>query len=78
MRAPARAHTDIQNDAGKKIGEITSGGFCPSANKPFAMGYVETASSAEGTNVNLSIRGKPVPAQVSKMPFVPTDYYRAQ
>jgi aminomethyltransferase len=39
MRAPARAHTDILHaDNGSKIGEITSGGFCPSANKPFAMG----------------------------------------
>jgi hypothetical protein len=46
MRAPARAHTDILNpSSGDKIGEITSGGFCPSANKPFAMGYVISAAS---------------------------------
>ena len=38
MKAPARGHTDIvTEDGGKKIGEITSGGFGPSFNKPMAM-----------------------------------------
>lgn len=78
MRAPARGHTDITDPtSGNKIGEITSGGFSPSANKPIAMGYVHTAFAADGSNVNLTVRGKPIAAQVSKMPFVATDYFRA-
>lgn len=39
MKAPARAHIEIFNaDGSAKIGEITSGGFGPSCNKPVAMG----------------------------------------
>ena len=78
MKAPARQHTEIFNEDGsKKIGEITSGGFGPTFGKPLAMGYVETESSKEGTPVMLSVRGKMQPAQVTKMPFVETSYYKA-
>ena len=39
MKAPARGHTEIFTADGlKKIGEVTSGGFGPSFNKPLAMG----------------------------------------
>src|SRR5262249_11569881 len=38
-RAPARAHTEIRDDKGNRIGEITSGGFGPSVDGPVAMGY---------------------------------------
>ena len=38
-KAPARAHTEVFTlDGSKKIGELTSGGFGPSLNKPVAMG----------------------------------------
>ena len=74
-RAPAREGTEIVKD-GKVIGKITSGGFGPSANAPVAMGYVETAFAAEGTPVELMVRGKLLPAAVAKMPFVPHTYRR--
>jgi aminomethyltransferase len=48
-KAPARAHTEIADDEGHDIGEVTSGGFGPSLGKPIAMGYVATASAAIGT-----------------------------
>jgi len=74
-RAPAREGVEIVKD-GKVIGKITSGGFGPSANAPVAMGYVETAFAADGTPVELMVRGKPLPATVTKMPFVPHTYRR--
>jgi len=77
MKAPAREHTEIFDATGeKKIGEITSGTFGPSLKCPIAMGYVETASSKNGTEVMLKIRGKLQKAAVSKMPFVESRYYR--
>jgi aminomethyltransferase len=77
MKAPARAHTEVYSaDGKKKIGEITSGGFGPTFNKPLAMAYVETESSANDTQVTVNVRGKTIPAQVSKMPFVATDYFK--
>jgi aminomethyltransferase len=74
-RAPAREGTEIVKD-GKVIGKITSGGFGPSANAPVAMGYVETQFAAHGTPVELMVRGKPLPAAVARMPFVPHTYRR--
>ena len=39
IRAPARAHTEIfSKDGQQRIGEVTSGGFGPSLQKPVAMG----------------------------------------
>jgi len=75
-RAPVREGTELFNDAGDKIGVVTSGTFGPSAGFPVAMGYVETASSPIGTQVFAEVRGKRLPMTVSKMPFVEQRYYR--
>lgn len=76
-RAPARAHTEIQSEAGEKIGEITSGGFGPSVNGPVAMGYVDSKFASVGTKVNLMVRGQALPAEVAQMPFAPHRYFKA-
>ena len=75
-RAPARGHTEIVDANGARIGEITSGGFGPSCNAPVAMGYVDRAHAADGTAIFLMVRGKPLPARVAPMPFVPHTYVR--
>ncbi|HZS81885.1 MAG TPA: glycine cleavage system aminomethyltransferase GcvT [Stellaceae bacterium] len=74
-RAPAREHTEIVA-GGRRIGEVTSGGFGPSVNGPIAMGYVETAFAAPGTAVELVVRGTPRPAKIVKLPFVAPRYHR--
>ena len=58
------------------IGEVTSGGFGPSANGPVAMGYVARAQAADGTPVELMVRGKPLPARIAPLPFIPHRYAR--
>ena len=40
------------------------------------MGYVETKFAAPGTPVQLIVRGKPLPASVVALPFVPHRYVR--
>lgn len=75
-RAPAREGAEIQSADGKTIGVVTSGGFGPSVGAPIAMGYVDAAHSKTGTNVNLIVRGKPLPAVVADMPFAPHRYFR--
>jgi aminomethyltransferase len=62
--------------AGKVIGTVTSGGFAPTLGRAVAMGYVERAQSANGTRLELLVRGKPVPAEIVPMPFVKHAYYR--
>ncbi|TNE38510.1 MAG: glycine cleavage system aminomethyltransferase GcvT [Alphaproteobacteria bacterium] len=75
-RVPAREHTEIADEAGNVIGEVTSGGFGPTMGAPVAMGYVPLEQSAIGTKINLLVRGKARPAEVVKMPFVEQRYYR--
>jgi aminomethyltransferase len=75
-RAPARAHTEIHDKNGHKIGEITSGGFGPSANAPVAMGYVDAAYAKAGTPLSLIVRGSVLPAEVIVLPFVPHRYVK--
>ena len=71
-----REHTELQDGAGTKIGEVTSGLLGPTVNQCVAMGYVDSAFSALGTKVVAIVRGKPVPMVVSAMPFTPNRYYR--
>lgn len=71
MKAPARGHTEVFSADGKdKIGEITSGGFGPTYQKPLAMGYLHVDHTAEGTDVQLSVRGKLLPAKVGSSPLL--------
>ena len=75
-RAPARGHTEIVGPDGAVVGAITSGGFGPSCNAPVAMGYVRADLAADGTALSLMVRGKPLPARVAPLPFVPHRYVR--
>ena len=57
-------------------GTVTSGGFSPTLSAPIAMGYVRKDLAANGTALHLMVRGKPLPARVVPMPFVPHRYAR--
>lgn len=73
---PPRGHSEIQDEKGAKIGEVTSGGFSPCLKKNIAMGYVKSGLHKAGTKVKIVIRGKANDGVVTKMPFVPTKYYK--
>ena len=75
-KAPAREGAEITDSTGTSVGRVTSGGFAPSLGRPIAMGYVAAASSAPGTELAILVRGKPLPARIVSMPFVPTRYFR--
>lgn len=61
---------EIQDKHGINIGVVTSGTMSPSLNKAIAMGYVTADHAAEGSEVNIIIRGKELPARVVKFPFL--------
>lgn len=75
-RVPVREHTELQNTAGGKIGEVTSGLLGPTVDKPVAMGYVGTEYAAVGTRLHALVRGKAVPMEVTALPFLPPNYFR--
>ncbi len=60
----------------QKVGVLTSGGFSPTLGHPIAMAYVDQAHCADGTALEVDVRGKRLPARVAPMPFVPHRYYR--
>ncbi|NXP94078.1 GCST protein, partial [Passerina amoena] len=59
-------------------GTVTSGCPSPCLGKNIAMGYVEAAHSRAGTELTVEVRKKQHPAVITKMPFVPTQYYMAK
>jgi aminomethyltransferase len=75
-RAPVRRGAKIIDNRGDVIGVVTSGGFSPTLGLPIAMGYVQREYSVPGSGLNAIIRGKPRSIVVTKMPLVPTRYYR--
>ncbi len=75
-RVPVREHVELHNDAGQKVGEVTSGLLAPTADQPVALAYVQAEYAASGTRLNAMVRGKAVPMQISPLPFVPNRYYR--
>ena len=75
-RVPVREPAVLQNADGVQIGQVTSGLLGPSAEQPIALGYVDTAYAAQGTEIFALVRGKAIPMVVSPTPFVPNRYYR--
>jgi aminomethyltransferase len=75
-RVPVRDGTVLQSFEEHDIGHVTSGLLAPTADRPIAMGYVALAYAEPGTRVAAIVRGKPVPMEVTTMPFVPHRYWR--
>jgi aminomethyltransferase len=53
----------------RAVGEVTSGTFSPTLQKPIAMGYVPPQYASIGTELQIDIRGAREPARVVKLPF---------
>ncbi len=58
-----------EDEAGEKIGEITSGAISPLTREGIALAWVRKAYSEPGTEIAVEIRGQPLPAVVVKPPF---------
>jgi aminomethyltransferase len=51
------------------VGEVTSGTYSPTLDRPIAMAYVQPSASAIGTQLTTEIRGTQYPAVVVPLPF---------
>jgi aminomethyltransferase len=73
---PVREGAALVDAAGRSVGRVTSGTVGPTVKQPIAMGWLDAALAAPGTEVLAEVRGKPVPMTVSSMPFAPHRYHR--
>ncbi len=53
----------------EKVGIVTSGALSPTLGFPVALAYVHPAHSAEGSVVDVDVRGTRIPFTVSTLPF---------
>lgn len=68
-RGIPRQGYDIVDTQGKTIGRVTSGTMSPSLSKGIGLGYVPKVFSEIGSQVQIQIRKKAIPATVVKLPF---------
>jgi len=68
-RGIPRQGYDIVDEAGNKIGVVTSGTMSPSLKKGIGMGYVNTGHTKFGSQIYIKVRNKSLPAVVVKLPF---------
>ena len=65
---PPRPHYSVWRE-GERIGETTSGSLSPSLNEGIGMAYVAAAHAKVGTEIEIEIRDRKLPADVEKKPL---------
>ena len=65
-----RNKMEVRKD-GKKIGYITSGNYCPSLKKVYAMAILDLPYIDKVTKVYVIIRDKEIEAEIVDIPFIP-------
>jgi aminomethyltransferase len=75
-RVPVRDGALIEDGAGNRAGQVTSGGFGPSAGKPVAIARIEVSCIDDRSNLFALVRDKKIPVSVVKLPFVKQNYFR--
>jgi aminomethyltransferase len=56
-------------DCGREVGKVTSGGYAPTLDVSIGFGYVPIELATIGTDIEIMIRNRPVPAQVVNRQF---------
>ncbi|MEX0866398.1 MAG: glycine cleavage system aminomethyltransferase GcvT [Pirellulales bacterium] len=67
-RRVPREHYAVFDREGE-VGQVTSGTFSPTFERPIAMAYVTPASAEVGRMLQVDIRGKRLDAEVDSLPF---------
>jgi aminomethyltransferase len=65
---PPRPHYSVWRE-GERIGEVTSGSLSPSLNEGIGMAYVASAHAKVGTEIEIEIRDRKLPAVIEKKPL---------
>lgn len=68
-RRAARQGADVVDNDGRTVGQVTSGSFSPTMEKPIAMAYIDPNFGIIGTALDIDIRGAKVAASIVSLPF---------
>ena len=68
-RGVPRHGYDIESD-GEVVGEVTSGTMSPTRGDPIGLGYVDSEYAADGTTVDVVVRGTGKNATITTPPFI--------
>jgi aminomethyltransferase len=72
-RGVPRGHMDVLDQAGKRVGQTTSGTFSPSLKRGIALALINTgAELGDGSEVQIDVRGRKLSATLAALPFVPS------
>ena len=75
-KLPVREGAKLVDADGQEVGVVSSGTLGPTVGHLVAMGYVNAAQAAVGTNLFALVRDKKVAMTVATMPFAPHRYFR--
>lgn len=76
--AAAREGAELYDSDDNVVGHVTSGTFSPSLKKAIGMAYVNKSLGKIGTELHVKARKKTQKAVITKMPFVPANYYKKE
>ena len=65
---PPRPHYSVWRED-QRIGEVTSGSLSPSLNEGIGMAYVASAHAKAGTEIEIEVRDRKLPAIIEKKPL---------
>ncbi len=68
-RRAARQGANMLDADSRVVGQVTSGSFSPTLDKPIAMAYLNPAVAIAGTTLDIDIRGTQVSASIVPLPF---------
>ena len=72
-KLPIRSHSKLFSN-GQEVGEVTSGGFGPSLDRPIAMALVQSKFATVGTALSAEVRGREIALTVCELPFIKKGY----
>jgi len=75
-RMPVRDGALIEDEFGNEAGQVTSGGFGPSINRPIAIARIKKNYIENQSKLFALVRDKKIAVEIVKLPFIKQNYYR--
>jgi len=68
--------TLLHPETRQPVGRVTSGTWSPCLQRPIGQAYVQPNLASVGQQLLAEVRGRPVQVRITRMPFVPTRYFK--